>query len=242
MCARVAGFLPRGAIGADLFGLLDVEGLPRLVVLPRRALQVHTRLRRPDRRRVRARAPPDAVAQPFGMRLETQKARRVGKHRVRILSGTGVGSVEPAVGELRDQRGEAFPFGAVHQDREVVRGLRDVVLMPPANLPAIRACRSVWNKGRIVGQKRPLLPKHVWAIRVRLKIAKRVRDLALFNLAIDSKLRGCDLVQLKVADVFSAGQVKSARRSLRARRGTLCFSRSLKGPASPSPHGLRTRR
>ena len=80
--------------------------------------------------------------------------------------------------------------------------------MPTANLPAIRSCRPAWNKGRIVGQKRPLLPKHVWAIRVRLEIANRVRDLALFNLAIDSKLRGCDLVKLKVADVFSAGQVK----------------------------------
>jgi site-specific recombinase XerC len=80
--------------------------------------------------------------------------------------------------------------------------------MPTANLPAVRACRPVWNKGRIIGQKRPLLPKHVWAIRVRLEIANRVRDLALFNLAVDSKLRGCDLVKLKVADVFSAGQVK----------------------------------
>jgi site-specific recombinase XerC len=81
-------------------------------------------------------------------------------------------------------------------------------VMPTANLPAIRACRPPWNRGRIVGQKRPLLPKHVWAIRVRLEIANRVRDLALFNTAIDSKLRGCDLVKLKVADVFSAGQVK----------------------------------
>ncbi len=76
------------------------------------------------------------------------------------------------------------------------------------NLPAVRACRPVWNKGRIVGQKRPLLPKHVWAIRVRLEIAENHRNLALFNLAIDSKLRGCDLVRLKVADVFAAGRVK----------------------------------
>ena len=76
------------------------------------------------------------------------------------------------------------------------------------NLPAVRACRPVWNKGRIVGQKRPLLPKHVWAIRVRLEISENHRNLALFNLAIDSKLRGCDLVCLKVADVFAAGRVK----------------------------------
>ena len=52
------------------------------------------------------------------------------------------------------------------------------------------------------------MPKHVWAIRVRLEIAENHRDLALFNLAIDSKLRGCDLVKLKVADVYAAGQVK----------------------------------
>jgi hypothetical protein len=76
------------------------------------------------------------------------------------------------------------------------------------NLPSIRACRPAWNKGRIVGQMRSLLPKHIWAIRVRLEIAGNHRDLALFNLAIDSKLRGCDLVCLKVADVFAAGHVK----------------------------------
>lgn len=80
--------------------------------------------------------------------------------------------------------------------------------MPNTNLPAIRACRPAWNKGRIVGQKRPLAPKHVWAIRIRLEIAEKIRELALFNLAIDSKLRGCDLVKLKVADVYAAGQVK----------------------------------
>ena len=65
-----------------------------------------------------------------------------------------------------------------------------------------------WNRGRIVGQKRALLPRHVWAIRVRLEMAEKVRDLALFNMAIDSKLRGCDLVRLRVADVFAAGGVK----------------------------------
>lgn len=80
--------------------------------------------------------------------------------------------------------------------------------MTIANLPAIRSSHPAWNKGRIVGQKRPLLPKHVWAIRVRLEIANRVRDLAIFNVAIDSKLRGCDLVRLKVADVYAAGQIK----------------------------------
>lgn len=80
--------------------------------------------------------------------------------------------------------------------------------MPIPNLPAIRAHRPAWNKGRIVGQKLPLKPKHVWAIRVRLELAESHRDLALFNLAIDCKLRGCDLVRMKVADVMTAGQIK----------------------------------
>ena len=80
--------------------------------------------------------------------------------------------------------------------------------MQTPNLAAIRACQPARNKGRIVGQKRPLMPKHVWAIRVRLEIAGNNRDLALFNLAIDSKLRGCDLVRLKVADVYAAGRIK----------------------------------
>lgn len=62
-----------------------------------------------------------------------------------------------------------------------------------------------WNKGKIVGPKPPLQAKHVWAIRTRLQLANRVRDLALFNLAIDSKLRGCDLVHLKVEDVAPHG-------------------------------------
>ena len=66
--------------------------------------------------------------------------------------------------------------------------------MSTVNLPAVRACRPAWNKGRRVGQKRPLLPKHVWVIRVRLEIAGHTRDLALFNLAIDSKLRRPQLV------------------------------------------------
>ncbi|MEL6646416.1 MAG: tyrosine-type recombinase/integrase [Pseudomonadota bacterium] len=80
--------------------------------------------------------------------------------------------------------------------------------MTVPNLPAVRQNRPAWNKGRLIGQKRPLLPKHVWAIRVCLELAERTRDLARFTLAIDSKLRGCDLVRLKVADVFAAGQVK----------------------------------
>ncbi len=62
-----------------------------------------------------------------------------------------------------------------------------------------------WNKGKLTGAKPPLRPKHVWAIRTRLQIVGRIRDLALFNLAIDSKLRGCDLVSLRVDDVAPHG-------------------------------------
>ncbi len=62
-----------------------------------------------------------------------------------------------------------------------------------------------WNKGRFTGPKPPLQPRHVWAIRTRLQLAGRIRDLALFNLAIDSKLRGCDVVSLKVQDVAPNG-------------------------------------
>jgi hypothetical protein len=61
--------------------------------------------------------------------------------------------------------------------------------------------REPWNKGKLVGQKAPLKLKDIWAIRVRLEMFDRKRELALFNLAIDSKLRGCDLVQLRVRDV-----------------------------------------
>ena len=58
-----------------------------------------------------------------------------------------------------------------------------------------------WNKGKLIGQKPPLRPKHIWAIRTRLQIDGRTRDLAMFNLAIDRKLRGCDVVALRVEDV-----------------------------------------
>ena len=65
-----------------------------------------------------------------------------------------------------------------------------------------------WNKGRLLGQKRRLRTKDVWAIRIRLQLEGRARDLAIFNLAIDSKLRGCDLVRLKTADISLGGRVK----------------------------------
>ena len=63
----------------------------------------------------------------------------------------------------------------------------------------------VYYQQKLTGSKPPLQPKHVWAIRTRLQLSRRIRDLALFNLAIDSKLRGCDLVNLRVGDVAPHG-------------------------------------
>ena len=81
-------------------------------------------------------------------------------------------------------------------------------IMPRVQLPATTPKRRAWNKGRIIGQKRPLLPKQVWAIRARLELAGYLRDLALFNVAIDSKLRGCDLVKLAVSDLVKHDRVR----------------------------------
>lgn len=69
--------------------------------------------------------------------------------------------------------------------------------------------RIPWNKGRLIGPKPPLKPKHVWGIRIRLQLADAARDLAMFDLAIDSKLRGCDLVRLKIGDVSLNGTVRT---------------------------------
>ncbi len=66
-----------------------------------------------------------------------------------------------------------------------------------------------WNKGRLTGQKPPLKLREIWAIRIRLQLAHKLRDLALFNLAIDSKLRACDLVKLRVRDVVTGDRIAS---------------------------------
>jgi integrase len=72
-----------------------------------------------------------------------------------------------------------------------------------SELPTLK--RIPWNKGKLIGAKPPLRQKHVWAIHTKLQIEQRTRDLAMFNLAIDSKLRGCDVVALKVEDVAPNG-------------------------------------
>ena len=71
----------------------------------------------------------------------------------------------------------------------------------------IRVVPTPWNKGKLVGQKAPLKLKEIWAIRVRLQVYCRARELALFDLGIDSKLRACDLLKLKVRDVCQAGRI-----------------------------------
>jgi integrase len=71
--------------------------------------------------------------------------------------------------------------------------------------PTFALKRSLWNKGKLIGPKPPLRPKHVWSIRTKLQVEGRTRDLAMFNLAIDSKLRGCDVVALKVEDIAPTG-------------------------------------
>ena len=79
--------------------------------------------------------------------------------------------------------------------------------------------RVPWNKGKLTGQKPPFTLKQIWAIRIRLQIERRIRDLALFNLAIDSKLRGCDLVRLRVRDVDHGEQAVSRAMVLQQKTG-----------------------
>jgi len=81
------------------------------------------------------------------------------------------------------------------------------VEMPETELTATK--RAAWNAGRTVGAKRALKPKQIWEIRFYLNQRRRLRDRALFDLAIDSKLRGCDLVQMKIGDIVSGGQIRT---------------------------------
>lgn len=82
----------------------------------------------------------------------------------------------------------------------------------------MRTRQIPWNKGKLVGQKAPLRLSEIWSIRIRLQLERKTRDLALFNLAIDSKLRGCDLVSLRVRDLSTGGSI--ARRAIVLQRKT----------------------
>jgi hypothetical protein len=95
--------------------------------------------------------------------------------------------------------------------------------------PAVHE-RRPWNAGQNVGPKRPLKPRDIWAIRFYLDEHRRLQDRALFDLAIDSKLRGCDLVKLKIGDVVSGGDIRTDRPSSSRRRGNPCSSRSCRKP------------
>ncbi len=76
-----------------------------------------------------------------------------------------------------------------------------------------------WNKGKLVGQKAPLKPPEVWAIRARLQLANNKRDFALFNLAVDSKLRGCDLLRIRFSDIRTGGEIRSRAKVLQSKTG-----------------------
>ena len=85
--------------------------------------------------------------------------------------------------------------------------------------------RPAWNKGKLTGPKPPLRPGHVWLIRAKLQLERRTRDLALFNLAIDSKLRGCDLVALRVDDVAPKRVLGGSGQRAPAKDGPPCTVR-----------------
>ncbi len=83
-----------------------------------------------------------------------------------------------------------------------------------------RTPRRPWNVGRKVGAKPPLKPKHIWSFRALLRAHGKLRDLAMLNLAVDSKLRGCDLVRLNITDLVVAGHVKSRATIVQKKTGT----------------------
>src|SRR5713101_60743 len=91
--------------------------------------------------------------------------------------------------------------------------------MVSGNDSSPRRQHDPWNKGRLIGQKRPLKPRDVWTIRVRLQLEGRKRHLALFNRAIDSKLRGCDLVRLQTDDVCVGGRERDRATMIQKKTG-----------------------
>lgn len=88
-----------------------------------------------------------------------------------------------------------------------------------AQIDLFRMPKRPWNSGRIIGAKPPLKPKHIWGIRQQLRTLGKVRDLALFNCALDAKLRGCDLVKLKVSDVAPGGSLRDRARVIQQKTG-----------------------
>lgn len=88
-----------------------------------------------------------------------------------------------------------------------------------AQIDLFRMPKRPWNSGRIIGAKPPLKPKHIWGIRQQLRTAGKIRDLALFNCALDAKLRGCDLVKLRVSDVAPGGIMRDRATVIQQKTG-----------------------
>lgn len=88
-----------------------------------------------------------------------------------------------------------------------------------AQIDLLRMPKRPWNSGRIIGAKPPLKPKHIWGIRQQLRTVGKVRDLALFNCALDAKLRGCDLVKLRVSDVAPGGIMRDRAMVIQQKTG-----------------------
>ena len=88
-----------------------------------------------------------------------------------------------------------------------------------AQVDLFRMPKRPWNTGRIIGAKPPFKPKHIWGIRQQLRISGKVRDLALFNCALDAKLRGCDLVKLRVSDVAPGGIMRDRATVIQQKTG-----------------------
>ena len=130
-----------------------------------------------------------------------------------------VAADEPRVGfHNKPTTGDRMPRrSSPDRSREGEVGSEETIMLN-SNLPSVPR-RDPWNKGRLIGQKRPLKPKDVWSIRVRLQVERRARNLALFNLAIDSKLRGCDLVRLQVDDVSIGGRVRDRATIIQKKTG-----------------------
>ena len=101
----------------------------------------------------------------------------------------------------------------------------------------VRPNRVPWNKGKLVGQKAPFKPKDIWAMRFQFQREQRKRELALMNLAVDSKLRACDLVALNVRDIPHGERVASRAIVLQSKTGGRCSSRSPRRRAKRSRHG-----
>jgi integrase len=99
----------------------------------------------------------------------------------------------------------------------VLRKPKRGMTMQDVNSILLPSKRTPWNKGKLIGAKPLLLARHVWSIRTKLQIEQRTRDLAMFNLAIDSKLRGCDVVAIKVEDIAPNGYAL-ARATVRQRK------------------------